>query len=99
MLSPPVPCISPRTRAPSAGFYWVDETQKALILASKAAYEKALGKTITTECAPAADYDKYGGVFYYGEDYHRMRRSPGTAWRTHHGAAPIARTARSAHGL
>ena len=50
----------------------MDDTQKALILASKAAYEKALGgKSITTECAPAADYDKYGGVFYYGEDYHR----------------------------
>merc|ERR1711998_230257 len=41
--------------------------------ASKAAYEKALGgRKITTECAPAADYDKYGGVFYFAEDYHQQ---------------------------
>jgi len=55
-----------------SGFYWFDDEQKALILASKAAYEKALGRTITTECAAAADYDKYGGVFYYGEEYHQQ---------------------------
>merc|ERR1719217_824675 len=34
-----------------SGFYWFDDEQKALILASKAAYEKALGRPITTECA------------------------------------------------
>jgi len=55
-----------------SGFYWFNDEQKALILASKAAYEKALGRTITTECAPAADYDQYGGVFYYGEDHHQQ---------------------------
>ena len=55
-----------------SGLYWVDETQKELILASKAAYEKALGKPITTECAPAAAYEQYGGVFYYAEDYHQQ---------------------------
>jgi len=55
-----------------SGFYWVDDEQKALILASKAAYEKALGRPITTECAAASDYDKYGGVFYYAEDYHQQ---------------------------
>ena len=60
-----------------SGFYWFDDEQKALILASKAAYEAALAqhgksKPISTECAPAADYDAYGGVFYYGEDYHQQ---------------------------
>merc|ERR1719390_369133 len=46
-----------------SGFYWFDDEQKELILASKAAYEKATGRTITTETESAADYDKYGGVF------------------------------------
>jgi len=55
-----------------SGFYWFDDEQKELILASKAAYEQALGRKITTECAAAADYDKYGGVFYYGEHYHQQ---------------------------
>merc|ERR1719164_191534 len=56
-----------------SGFYWLDDEQKELILASKAAYEKALGgKTITTECTAASDYDEYGGVFYYGENYHQQ---------------------------
>jgi len=55
-----------------SGFYWFDDEQKALIEASKAAYGKALGKSITTETAAASDYDKYGGVFYYGEDYHQQ---------------------------
>ena len=54
-----------------SGFYWTNDEQKQLILASKEAYEKALGRKITTECAAASDYDKYGGVFYYAEDYHR----------------------------
>lgn len=39
---------------------------------SQDAYEKALGRKITTECAAASDYDKYGGVFYYGEDHHQQ---------------------------
>jgi len=56
-----------------SGFYWLDDEQKALILASKDAYEKALNKRkITTECAAGSDYDKYGGLFYYGEDYHQQ---------------------------
>lgn len=57
-----------------SGFYWFDDEQKALIEASKAAYEKALGKgrKITTETAAASDYDKYGGLFYYGEGYHQQ---------------------------
>merc|ERR1719171_372690 len=55
-----------------SGLYWFDDDQKALILASKAAYEKALGRPITTELAAASDYDQYGGVFYYGEDYHQQ---------------------------
>ena len=52
-----------------SGFYWTDDEQKALILASKAAYEGALGKSITTEC------DEHR-VFYYGEDYHQQVRRP-----------------------
>ena len=55
-----------------SGFYWMDDEQKELILAGKAAYEKALGRTITTETAAASDYDKYGGCFYYGENYHQQ---------------------------
>merc|ERR1719247_627575 len=56
-----------------SGFYWFDDEQKELILKSKDAYEKALGgRTITTECAAASDYDQYGGVFYYGESYHQQ---------------------------
>merc|ERR1719274_339621 len=55
-----------------SGFYWTDDEQMQLILASKAAYEKALGRAITTECAAATDYDQYGGVFYFAEDYHQQ---------------------------
>jgi len=55
-----------------SGCYWLDDEQKELILASKAAYEKALGRPITTECAPAADYDEYGGCFFYAENYHQQ---------------------------
>jgi len=55
-----------------SGFYWVDDEQKELILASKAAYEKALGRPITTECAAADAYDQYGGCFYFGEDHHQQ---------------------------
>ena len=56
-----------------SGFYWFDDEQKALIEASKAAYEKALGgRPITTEMAAAADYDEYGGLWYYAENYHQQ---------------------------
>jgi len=55
-----------------SGAYWFDDEQKELILASKAAYEKALGRKITTECAAASDYDKYGGLYYYAENYHQQ---------------------------
>ena len=55
-----------------SGFYWFDDEQKELILASKAAYEKALGRAITTQTAAAADYDQYGGLFYYAEHYHQQ---------------------------
>ena len=58
-----------------SGAYWFDDEQKEIILASKAAYEKALGRTITTECAAASDYDQYGGVYYYAESYHRAPAS------------------------
>jgi peptide-methionine (S)-S-oxide reductase len=55
-----------------SGFYWTDDEQKELILASKAAYEKALGRPITTELAAAADYDSYGGCFFHAENYHQQ---------------------------
>jgi len=51
-----------------SGLYYADEEQKALIEASKAAYQNALGQAITTEVAAASDYEQ---CFYYGEDYHR----------------------------
>ena len=38
-----------------------------------AAYQKALGKKITTEVAAASDYDKYGGVWFYAEPYHQVQ--------------------------
>ena len=51
----------------------MDDEQKALCEASKAAYEKALGGApITTEMAAAADYDQYGGVWYFAEKYHQQ---------------------------
>jgi len=55
-----------------SGFYYFDDEQKQLIEASKAAYEKALGRPITTEVAAASDYDKYGGLWYYAESYHQQ---------------------------
>lgn len=50
-----------------SGVYPTDDEQHALAAASKAAYEKALGREITTEMADA-------GVttFYYAEDYHQQ---------------------------
>lgn len=57
-----------------SGFYWFDDDQKELIEASSEAYEKALGgeRAITTEKAAAADYDKYGGLWYFAEPYHQQ---------------------------
>jgi len=55
-----------------SGFYYFDDEQKVLIENSKTAYEKLLGKTITTEIAAASDYDKYGGLWYYAESYHQQ---------------------------
>mmetsp|Transcript_30388 Transcript_30388/g.78784 ORF Transcript_30388/g.78784 Transcript_30388/m.78784 type:complete len:134 (+) Transcript_30388:599-1000(+) len=55
-----------------SGVYWFDAEQKELILRSKDAYEQALGRPITTECAAADDYAKFGGLFFYAEDYHQQ---------------------------
>lgn len=55
-----------------SGFYYFDDEQKVLIENSKAAYEKLLGRPITTEVAAASDYDKYGGLWYYAEAYHQQ---------------------------
>lgn len=57
-----------------SGFYYFNDEQKSLIEASKTAYEKALGgnRPITTEIAAAKEYDKYGGLWYYGEPYHQQ---------------------------
>mmetsp|Transcript_11903 Transcript_11903/g.22019 ORF Transcript_11903/g.22019 Transcript_11903/m.22019 type:complete len:319 (+) Transcript_11903:91-1047(+) len=61
-----------------SGFYYFDDEQKQLIEASKVAYEAKLeqetGKTraITTEIAAASDYDAYGGLWYYAEQYHQQ---------------------------
>ena len=56
-----------------SGAYYVDAEQKALIEASKAAYEGAMKAKgfgpITTEVAAASDYAQ---LFYYGEDYHQQ---------------------------
>ena len=88
------PCAAwpPSLSADRSGAYWFDDEQKQLILSSKAAYEKALGRTITTECAPASDYDQYGGVFYYGEDYHQQYLAkPGARPCERHSCPPDAR--------
>lgn len=55
-----------------SGFYYFDDEQKQMIDASKAAYEAALGRPITTEIAAASDYDQYGGVWFYAESYHQQ---------------------------
>jgi len=55
-----------------SGFYYFNDEQKQLIEASKAAYEKQLGRTITTEVAGAEDYEKYGGLWYFAEVYHQQ---------------------------
>lgn len=55
-----------------SGFYYFNEDQKKLIEASKEAYEKQIGRTITTEIASADDYEKYGGLWYFAEVYHQQ---------------------------
>ena len=55
-----------------SGCYYNNEEQKALVEASKEAYEKVLGRPITTEIAAASDYDKYGGCWYFAEEYHQQ---------------------------
>jgi len=62
-------CLYRRHRS---GFYYFDDEQKELILASKKAYEQALGKSITTEVEPASKYDKYGGLWFFAESYHQQ---------------------------
>jgi len=67
-----------------SGFYYFDDEQKQLIEASKGAYEKALSektgnKAITTEIASASDYEKYGGLWFFAEQYHQQYLSkPGS---------------------
>jgi len=55
-----------------SGIYYFNDDQKRLIEASKDAYEKQIGRPITTEVAAASDYDKYGGLWYYAEVYHQQ---------------------------
>ena len=74
-----------------SGAYYFDDEQKALIEASKAAYEGALAASgiagpITTEVAAASDYDQ---LFYYGENYHQQ-------YLAKPGARPSARRSRAA---
>lgn len=68
-----------------SGFYYFNEEQEQLIKASKEAYEARLEektgskRSITTEIASASDYDKYGGLWYFGEAYHQQYLSkPGS---------------------
>jgi len=62
-----------------SGFYYFDDDQRRLIEASKEVYEKQIGKKITTEIAAAADYEKYGGIWFFGEPYHQQYLSkPGS---------------------
>lgn len=55
-----------------SGFYYFDDEQKQLIEASKAAFEKLLGRPITTEIKAASDYEQYGGLWYFAEPYHQQ---------------------------
>lgn len=62
-----------------SGFYYFNDDQKRLIEASKEAFEKQLGRPITTEIAAASDYEKYGGVWNFAEAYHQQYLSkPGS---------------------
>jgi peptide-methionine (S)-S-oxide reductase len=62
-----------------SGFYYTNEEQKALILASRDAYETALAnksgntsRKITTEIESAQHYDQYGGLWNFAEPYHQQ---------------------------
>jgi peptide-methionine (S)-S-oxide reductase len=62
-----------------SGFYYTDDEQKALIEASRDAYETALAaaksgqsRKITTEIQSARHYDQYGGLWYFAEPYHQQ---------------------------
>lgn len=61
-----------------SGFYYFSDEQKQLIEASKQAYETNLkevtgkDRKISTEIAAAADYEKYGGLWFFGEAYHQQ---------------------------
>jgi len=61
-----------------SGFYHFNEEQEQLIKSSKVAYEARLTEAtgrerpITTEIAASSDYDKYGGLWFYGEKYHQQ---------------------------
>ena len=55
-----------------SGAYYFDDEQRQIIEASKEAYEKALGRPITTEIAAASSYDQFGGLWYYAETYHQQ---------------------------
>jgi len=58
-----------------SGFYYFDDEQKQLLDASRTAYETKLSggdKKISTEIAAAADYDQYGGIWFFGEPYHQQ---------------------------
>jgi len=63
-----------------SGFYYTNDEEKQLIEASKVAYEKAINtRPITTEIASADAYDEYGGIWFYGEQYHQQYLSkPGS---------------------
>jgi len=61
-----------------SGFYHFNKEQEQLIKSSKVAYEARLTEAtgrerpITTEIAASSDYDKYGGLWFYGEKYHQQ---------------------------
>lgn len=61
-----------------SGFYYFNDEQKQLIEASKVAYETKLkqdtgkDRQISTEIAAATDYEKYGGLWFFGEAYHQQ---------------------------
>lgn len=72
------PRATPRRRAPPrryrSGAYYFDDEQKALVEASKAAYEAAMGARgfgkIATQIACARDFGPE--PFFYAEDYHQQ---------------------------
>jgi peptide-methionine (S)-S-oxide reductase len=70
-----------------SGIYVYNDAQLSMAEASKAAYEKALGKQsygpITTEIIPAP-------VFYYAEDYHQQYLAKNPGGYCGHGGTSIA---------